>query len=207
MTDNIGGIAHAPGLLDEPHPDPANQPFAQTPAFRDLCRLERRICSYMEVIVHLKLRRRRVILGALVALLLVAISVSAAAGPASQGDPADQRSVGHLDLGYGPYLGVTCRRPNNPTCDRVGIDFVLKREASSVVAWIGARRVNLRTPGVHNVVPGRDWVGYMRNAGMLRKGSPLYIPTNEREHDHWLGYPPIVVGIRITATLEDGRPL
>jgi len=47
----------------------------------------------------------------------------------------------------------------------------------------------------------------MRNAGMLRKGSPLYVPTNEREHDHWLGYPPIVVGIRITATLEDGRPL
>jgi hypothetical protein len=154
-----------------------------------------------------RLRARRVGLRALVALPLVAISASVAIGSASHGDPVGDLSAGRLDLNYGPYLGVDCREPNKTGCDKVGLDVVLEQRASLVTAWIGGRRVILRTPGLHNGVRGRDWVGFMRNAGMSRKDSPLYISPNGRDQGTWVGIPPVIVAIRITATVEDGRRL
>ena len=116
-------------------------------------------------------------------------------------------SINRLVIGYGPYVGVSCQAANSPSCDRVGIDFVLKKEAVRVTASIAGRRVKLRTPGLHNRISNRDWVGFLSNVGMARKGSPFYIPDNGRANGVWDGNPPVYLPVRITATYADGRKL
>lgn len=110
-------------------------------------------------------------------------------------------------ISYGPYLGVSCQTANSPSCDRVGIDFVLKREAVRATASIAGRRVKLRTPGLHNRISNRDWVGFLSNVGMARKGSPFYIPDNGRANGVWGGNPPVYLPVRITATYSNGGQL
>ncbi len=128
--------------------------------------------------------------------------------PLSRLDIAARR----LGIGYGPYLGVRCRQAGSTGCDAVGIDVVLHREAVAVIAWIGGRRVQigngrrvrLRTPGRHNGVAGRDWVGYLDRVGLDRPGSPFRIPSNGRRPGTWGGYPPVYVPVRLAIAYPDG---
>jgi hypothetical protein len=82
-----------------------------------------------------------------------------------------------LGVTYGPYLGVTCRKAGSTDCDSVGIDVVLRRDARAVTAWVGGRRLVLRTPGLHTGRAGRDWVGYLDRVGLGRRDSPFHVPV------------------------------
>ena len=109
-----------------------------------------------------------------------------------------------LGIGYGPYLGVRCARPGSTHCDQVGIDVVLHREAAAVTAWVGGRRLHLQTPGLHNGVVGRDWVGYLARVGLDRPESPFYIPLNGRNPGTWAGYPAVYVPVRLAIAYPSG---
>jgi hypothetical protein len=122
--------------------------------------------------------------------------------PLSRLDAAARR----LGITYGPYIGVSCRRPGPIHCDRVGFDVVLRRDAVAVTAWVGGRRLRLRTPGLHNGVAGKDWVGFLDDVGLNRPDSPFHIPSNGHRPIHWAGSPPVYLPVRIVATYPgDGR--
>ena len=120
--------------------------------------------------------------------------------PLSRLDIAARR----LGVVYGPYLGVRCGRAGSTRCDQIGIDIVLHRQAAAVTAWVGGRRLRLRTPGLHNGVAGRDWVGYLGRAGLNRPGSPFRIPRNGRDPGTWAGYPPVYVPVRLAIAYSSG---
>jgi hypothetical protein len=154
-----------------------------------------------------KMLRRDFIVVAMIVTILAALAMigiaGAASGPKGPRDGfAGQRSEGRLAVTYGPYLGIRCWKPNATGCDRVGIDVVLKKRATRVVASLAGRRISLRTPGLHNGARGRDWVGDLAPAGLGRNGSPLYLGSTK---GRWEGDPPVFVPIRVTATRSDGR--
>jgi hypothetical protein len=107
-------------------------------------------------------------------------------------------------LSYGPYLGVTCRRASSIRCDRVGIDLVLRRRASAVVATIAGRALRLRTPGLHTGAAGKDWVGYLDGAGLRRRGSRFQIDSYG-EGRSWAGSPPVYLPVRIEIVYRGGQ--
>jgi hypothetical protein len=109
-----------------------------------------------------------------------------------------------LGITYGPYLGVTCHRAGHIGCEEVGIDVVLRRDAKTVTAWVGRRRLALRTPGEHNGVAARDWVGFVRGVGLNRPGSPFRIPDNGRNRGTWAGYPPVFLPVRLAIAYPGG---
>lgn len=108
----------------------------------------------------------------------------AAAGLA--GSHATGAAVRKLGVTYGPYLGLRCRHRYRRGCDRVGIDIVFRRAATSVVAVLGSQRIHLRTPGMHDGVRNHDWVGNFRRRGLLPPGrfnlddEPLYVAVELR---------------------------
>lgn len=110
-----------------------------------------------------------------------------------------------LQVSYGPYLGVRCRRPNSTRCERVGLDVVLKRRARSVTASIAERTISLVTPGLHSGVRGEDWVGSFAHVGFGQADSPFRIRGNGRAPGIWAGYPPVYVPVRISVTYRGGR--
>ena len=110
-----------------------------------------------------------------------------------------------LGIAYGPYLGVRCRHANHHGCDRVGLDVVFGHAATRVLALIGDRRLRLHTPGMHDGVRYRDWVGTFAGAGLERPGSPLEIPGNGRSSGIWAGYPPVYVPVEFDVAYADGR--
>lgn len=114
-------------------------------------------------------------------------------------------AVRQLGVAYGPFLGVRCRRANRIGCDRVGIDVVLRRPASRVVAAVGARRLPLRTPGMHSGVVRHDWVGTFSHAGIGRPGSPFQPADGRRVRAFWAGYPPIYVTVGLRVRYADGQ--
>ncbi len=109
-----------------------------------------------------------------------------------------------LGITYGPYLGLTCREATSTRCDEVGIDLVLRREARAVSTRVGGRRMVLRTPGEHDGVAGKDWVGRLRRVGLERPGSPFRIPVNGRSAKTWAGNPPVNLPVRIAVVYPDG---
>ncbi len=112
-------------------------------------------------------------------------------------------AVRRLGLTYGPYLGVTCREAGSTRCDSVGIDLVLRRDARAVTAWVGGRRLVLRTPGLHSSEAGRDWVGYLDRVGLGRPGSPFHIPSNGRSPATWAGSPAVYLPVRLQVAYPD----
>ena len=110
-----------------------------------------------------------------------------------------------LKIDYGPYLGVRCRRPYHHGCDLVGIDVVLRHAATRVLALVGDRRLALRTPGMHDGVRYRDWVGTFRDAGFDRPGSPFRIPDRGRASGVWGGSPPVYVRVELRVDFATGR--
>jgi hypothetical protein len=113
-------------------------------------------------------------------------------------------SVRKLGVTYGPFLGVRCRRANHVGCDRVGVDIVFEHAANSVVAVVAGRHLRLRTPGMHNAVRYRDWVGTFANAGIDNRNSPFAIDGG-RPPRKWAGYPPVYVPIEFRVAYADGR--
>jgi len=112
-------------------------------------------------------RHRRIVLclALLLAVSMVALGVHVA------GSESAVRSAGpgqRLGLTYGPYLGRRCAPPGRRNCERVGIDVVFRRAAARVVAVAGAQKIRLRTPGKHDGVRYRDWVGLFTHAGFPR---------------------------------------
>ena len=73
----------------------------------------------------------------------------------------------HLGVTYGPFLGLRCSHPvAKADCERIGIDVVFRRPAIRVVAVAGSQRIILRTPGKHDGVRRRDWVGTFTESGI-----------------------------------------
>jgi hypothetical protein len=113
-----------------------------------------------------------------------------------------------IGLEYGPYAGVSCRRPVSTACDRIGFDLVLRREARSVTATMAGRPIRLVTPGPipHDAgAAGRDWGGFLGDVGFDREESPFYLPLGRRPPGRWAGEPPVYVPVRILVTYPGGR--
>lgn len=114
-------------------------------------------------------------------------------------------AVRALGVAYGPYLGVRCRRAGRIGCNRVGIDIVLSAAATSVTAVVGARHLQLHTPGMHSGVRYRDWVGTFARAGMDRPASPFHVRSYGRAHAVWAGSPATYVPVELQVEFADGR--
>jgi hypothetical protein len=108
-------------------------------------------------------------------------------------------------LSYGPYVGVICRRASSTRCDSVGIDLVLRREATAVRATVAGRALRLQTPGLHSGVPGRDWVGYLNRVGLDRRGSPFHVDSYGRSPKIWAGSPPVYLPVELAIAYPGGR--
>jgi hypothetical protein len=121
-----------------------------------------------------------------------------------QGRPADD-ATRELGIAYGPYLGVRCRRADHVGCDRVGIDVVFADAATRVAAVVGGRRLRLHTPGMHNGIEHRDWVGTVANAGMGNPASPFYIEGSSWANGVWAGSPPLYVPVELRVKFAGGR--
>ena len=108
---------------------------------------------------------------------------------------------------YGPYIGVSCLRADSTGCDRVGFDLVLRRRAVAVAASVAGRSIHLISPGPvpHDArAAGRDWGGYLEDAGLSRKGSPFRIPEDGRARGVWAGQPSVYLPVRVVATYPAG---
>lgn len=114
------------------------------------------------------------------------------------------RAVEQLGLTYGPYLGVRCRRSNR-VCEKVGIDVVLGHAASSVVATVGDEGVRLRTPGLHNGIRYRDWVGTFTHARVGLPGSGFALRGGGPLPRSWAGDPPVHVALELDVRYVDGH--
>jgi hypothetical protein len=110
-----------------------------------------------------------------------------------------------LDVIYGPYLGVRCRRAGHIGCDRVGIDVVFSTASTRVTAVVGAHHLQLHTPGMHSGVRYRDWVGTFTRAGMDRPGSPFHVRSYGRAHAVWAGSPATYVPVELQVAFADSR--
>jgi hypothetical protein len=96
-------------------------------------------------------------------------------------------AIAKLGVTYGPYLGMRCHRVGYGRCGRVGIDVVLGHAATRVEAIAGSRTIRLRTPGLHNGVRHRDWVGTFVHADFPhrrhhRDQDLTYVPVELRVH-------------------------
>ena len=106
----------------------------------------------------------------------------------------------------GRIWGSPATGPTRPDAESIGIDLVLRSDATSVRARVGGRPVDLRTPGLHTGDAGRDWVGYLHHAGFHRRGSAFFISPAGRGPQIWAGQPPVYLPVRLAiATAEEGR--
>lgn len=99
--------------------------------------------------------------------------------------PPSGAGARRLGITYGPYLGRRCAPPGRRNCETVGIDVVFRHAATRVVAVAGAQKIHLRTPGKHDGVRYRDWVGTFTHAGFPRPargagGTVVYAPIELR---------------------------
>lgn len=102
-------------------------------------------------------------------------------------------AIKRLGVTYGPYLGMRCRHVGYGRCGLVGIDVVFGHAATSVRAAIGdAQTITLRTPGRHNGIEYRDWVGTFTHADL---------PPRRHDHGQALAYVPIELRVEFA----DGR--
>ena len=105
----------------------------------------------------------------------------------------------------GVYMGVSCRKPNSVSCDRVGLAIWLKEPAERLVAEIEGHRLELESPGEFVPGTGIGWEGYLQPAGLLDPGGPLAVrPEPGQPPDYWSGVQPVTASIRLTATYSDG---
>lgn len=147
-------------------------------------------------------------------------------GPGNSADPVRAPSspvthTGRLALERKPYIGVSCKRPNDFACDRVGLAVWLRPPAAAqLVATISGRRVALqlpcarstngrpcatfcREPEVRRSQPcGTYFEGFLRPAGLME--GPLKVKP-DRGHARWIGTNAPVAIVRLVAHYRDGR--
>lgn len=137
---------------------------------------------------------------ALLPLLAVALAACGGGAPSSRDGGARRvaarqggiEAIEKLGVTYGPYLGMRCRHVGYGRCGRVGIDVVFGHAATRVTATIGsAQTIRLRTPGRHNGVEYRDWVGTFTHPDLPPR----------RNRDQALAY----VTIELRVEFADGR--
>jgi hypothetical protein len=96
-------------------------------------------------------------------------------------------AIQKLGVTYGPYLGMRCSNAGYGRCERVGIDVVFGHAATRVVALAGGEAIRLRTPGQHNRIRYRDWVGTFTSVDFPRRNhhrdqALVYVPVELRVH-------------------------
>jgi hypothetical protein len=113
------------------------------------------------------------------------------------------------------YMGVSCARPNDIACDRVGLAIWLREPAVRMRASINGRALTMGLPcgagrtscatycrDVAQDQPcGTYFEGFLRPAGML-DGSLKVKP--DRGRFHWLGYHRPRGVVRLTVEYRDG---
>jgi hypothetical protein len=116
------------------------------------------------------------------------------APPSLRSFPPTGAAIKRLGVTYGPYLGKRCRNADYRRCELVGLDIVFGHAATRVVAIAGEERIRLRTPGKHNGVAYRDWVGNFTHAGFTHLGNPIHDNSNL-----------VYAAIELRAHFPDGR--
>ena len=102
----------------------------------------------------------------------------------------------------GPYMGVSCPKPNSIACDRVGLAVWVAKPAATITADIAGRELRLRSPRPTRA-EGREtyWEGFLQPAG-LRDG-PLKVKP-DRGTEYWRGLHPVSARVRVRATYRGG---
>jgi hypothetical protein len=109
---------------------------------------------------------------------------------------------------FGPDLEVACEKASSTLCDSIGFDLRLEQGATAVWAWVAGQSTRLTSPGPiagGASAEGRDWSGYLRNVGLEKKGSPLFLPRGSRAEGLWAGQPPVYVPVWLTIAYPDKR--
>ena len=122
-----------------------------------------------------------------VAVAVLLASVSSGEGRELRSGSSTSVAAKTLGVTYGPYLGKRCRHVAYPACELIGIDVVFGHAATRVLAIAGDQRITLRTPGRHNGITYRDWVGTFTRTGLAqrhrsanRSGELLHVPVELR---------------------------
>jgi hypothetical protein len=125
-------------------------------------------------------------------------------------------TTGRLSLERKPYLAVSCPRPNEFACDRVGLAIWLRKPAARLAATINGKRLAMHLPcwkGANGracgsycreqgVRCGTYYQGFLHRAGVVH-GSLKVRP--DRGRDLWIGTRPPLGDVRIIARYRDGR--
>ncbi|HEY4279717.1 MAG TPA: hypothetical protein VGM91_15940 [Conexibacter sp.] len=120
--------------------------------------------------------------------LLPLVAVLAGAIPAPLTPGADLHDV---------YAGVRCRTANSVLCDRLGLSLQLRPRPTSVVAFIGGRRVPLRRQQARG-----PWSGSLAHAGFAHLLRAQGIASRD---GYWAGADAPLIRAIITATFPDGH--
>jgi hypothetical protein len=108
-------------------------------------------------------------------------------------------------LARAPYLGVSCRAPNDFTCDRVGLAVWLREPALAVRASVAGRAFALDDRSWSGASRGgrrRAFAGFLRPAGLL--DGPLRL-TADDGRGRWIGRRPVTADVRLTIQLPHGE--
>jgi hypothetical protein len=83
-------------------------------------------------------------------------------------------------------MGVSCRKANSTTCDRVGLAVWLRHPARSITARVNGRPVRLDDPEWSNAKDPRGplYAGFLQPAGLTDPRDELGVPA------HYEGVPP-----------------
>lgn len=160
---------------------------------------------------------------AIVALGLATLIVWPVGGDRAGDEPSPSQAVpttGRLSLERKPYLAVSCPRPNEFACDRVGLAIWLRKPATQLTAIVNGRPLAMHLPcwkdangrdcgsycreqGVRRDQPcGTYYEGFLHRAGVV-DGSLKVRP--DRGRDHWIGTRPPLGDVRIFARYPNGR--
>jgi hypothetical protein len=125
------------------------------------------------------------------------------AEPTTRGNGATALAAGAA-LDRGPYMGVSCRLPNEFGCDRVGLAVWLRRPAASVDASIAGR--NLRLDDEEWSEPEengerRMFAGFLQPAGLI--DGPLGLVADYGP-GRWIGRDPVSAPVELRIVRSDG---
>jgi hypothetical protein len=107
-------------------------------------------------------------------------------------------------LDRGPYMGVSCRVPNEFGCDRVGLAVWLRRPAASVDASIAGRDLHLDDKEWSEAEEDgerRMFAGFLQPAGLI--DGPLRL-TADYGPGRWIGRDPVSAPVEIRIVRADG---
>jgi hypothetical protein len=125
------------------------------------------------------------------------------ADPATRSADATAVAAGEV-LERDPYMGVSCRAPNEFGCDRVGLAVWLRRPAASVDASIAGRDLRLDDKEWSETEENgerRMFAGFLQPAGLI--DGPLRL-TADYGPGRWIGRDPVSAPVEIRIVRSDG---